>query len=104
MTTFVCTSDERHCCHRKQAEETALPPVRSEPMLADDLDVADCAVTLEEARGVIRRLTRRVREQQDRLNNQAAWIAELKANEQVRRDSAAPERTHESENCHDRRG
>jgi hypothetical protein len=63
--------------------ETALPPVRSEPMLADDLEVADCAVTLKEARGVIRRLTRRVREQQDRLNNQAAWIAELKANSPI---------------------
>lgn len=60
---------------------TPLPPVRSKPLLADDLDVADCAVTLDEARGVIRRLTRRVREQQDRLNAQAVWIAELKAND-----------------------
>jgi hypothetical protein len=60
----------------------------------DDLDVADCAVTLEEARGVIRRLTRRVREQQDRLNNQAAWIAELKAN--ARNQGLAPQgETHE---------
>jgi hypothetical protein len=38
----------------------------------DDIDVADCAVTMEEARGVIRR-------QQARLNAQAVWIAELKA-------------------------
>jgi len=29
--------DDRHCCHRKQAEETALPPVRSEPLLAPAL-------------------------------------------------------------------
>lgn len=48
--------------------------------VGDDLDVADCAVTLEEARGVIRRMERRIREQQDRLNAQAVWIAELKAN------------------------
>ncbi len=40
MMTFVCTSDDRHCCHRKQAEETALPPVRSEPLLADRLSAA----------------------------------------------------------------
>lgn len=40
MSTFVCTSDERHCCHRKQAEETALPPVRSEQMLADAIAAA----------------------------------------------------------------
>ena len=37
MTTFVCTSDERHCCYHKKAEEAALPPVRSEPMLTDAL-------------------------------------------------------------------
>jgi hypothetical protein len=64
---------------------------QAEPLSADDLDVADCAVTLDEARGVIRRLTRRVREQQDRLNNQAVWIAELKANNAVR--GAAEPRT-----------
>lgn len=70
----------------------ALPPVRSEPLLADDLDVADCSVTLKEARGVIRRLTRRVREQQDRLNAQAVWIAELKANSSGEGRQSAPER------------
>lgn len=34
MTTHVCTSDERNCCYRQKAEETALPSVRSERMLA----------------------------------------------------------------------
>ena len=49
----------------------------------NDLDIADYAVTLDEARGVIRRLTRLVREQQDRLNTQAVWIEELKANKEI---------------------